>query len=181
MSEEKLAEMILYIAEKSQADPDFGALKLNKLLFTIDFYAYGIWGRSISGSTYWRQPYGPVPRELNRVRDELVYKKRARIKTVKRFGHDMDRIVPLDHPDKSMFGDDELTYVDEMIDALQGFNGTRLSNWTHELRPWLIAEDREEIPYFTAFTLEDRPISREALLWGENQLKELRGQGYVHS
>ena len=39
-SDEKLRELIVLISEWSQADPKFGAIKLNKLLFHADFSSF---------------------------------------------------------------------------------------------------------------------------------------------
>jgi len=38
--DEKLRELILYLADNSNGDESFGALNLNKHLFYADFYAY---------------------------------------------------------------------------------------------------------------------------------------------
>lgn len=61
-SEEKLRELILYIAYKSKADPRCGAVKLNKLLYYADFTAYRLLGRSITGAEYQHLQEGPAPR-----------------------------------------------------------------------------------------------------------------------
>ena len=67
----RLAELILYIAEKCERDPNFGATKLNKILAFADFSAYFETGRPITGAEYMRTPQGPVPRRLPPVRAEL--------------------------------------------------------------------------------------------------------------
>ena len=50
--DKKLKELVLYIAQKSEDDPSFGATKLNKILFAADFYFFGQTGRSITGASY---------------------------------------------------------------------------------------------------------------------------------
>ena len=37
MATDKFRELILYIAQESEGDPNFGATKLNKILFFCDF------------------------------------------------------------------------------------------------------------------------------------------------
>jgi len=39
IDERKFKELILYVADKCSDDPDFGAVKLNKILFYSDFYS----------------------------------------------------------------------------------------------------------------------------------------------
>src|SRR5687767_3702503 len=60
----KLAELILFIAHRSECDERFGAVKLNKLLFFSDFLAYGRLGSSITGQDYQKLQHGPAPRKL---------------------------------------------------------------------------------------------------------------------
>jgi len=45
---EKFRELILYIARKSEDDPKFGAVKLNKILFFSDFAAFRAFGKIVS-------------------------------------------------------------------------------------------------------------------------------------
>ncbi len=42
--ERKLKEFILYVADRCEADPTFGAVKLNKILFYADFLAFASTG-----------------------------------------------------------------------------------------------------------------------------------------
>ena len=48
----KLRELVLYIAVLSEGDPAFGKVKLNKLLFFADFTAYLSFGKPITGHEY---------------------------------------------------------------------------------------------------------------------------------
>ena len=47
--ERKLKELILYVADRCEADPTFGAIKLNKTLFYADFLAFASTGKPITG------------------------------------------------------------------------------------------------------------------------------------
>lgn len=54
----RLAELILYIAEKCERDPNFGATKLNKILTFADFSAYlRDWS-----ADHWRGVHAPLAR-----------------------------------------------------------------------------------------------------------------------
>ena len=68
----KLAELILFISERSEGDPRFGAAKLVKLLFYSDFQAFRMWKHSITGQEYSMTENGPTPRRLENVRKVLV-------------------------------------------------------------------------------------------------------------
>jgi hypothetical protein len=72
--DEKIRELILLIAEWCQADPKFGAIKLNKLLFHADFSAFLTHGDPITGQEYFKLPQGPTPRRLKLVTEAMIKK-----------------------------------------------------------------------------------------------------------
>jgi len=174
---ERLGDLILYVAEKCKDDSSFGATKLNKLLFMIDFIAYGAWGKSISGSTYIRLPNGPAPRELLSVQGELIGRAKARLEERPYFGYVQKRIVPIESYTEGSFSSEELELINQVIETCEPMNATQLSDWSHTLTPWLLARDREEIPYYTVFTLRHVPAGNEGIKWGLSRLKELRAEG----
>lgn len=177
MTNKKLKELILYLVNESKDDNLFGATKLNKLLFDIDFQAYALFGASITGEKYVRRPFGPVPYRLPVARDELVSEGRLKIEVREHFRRKQYIMTALENPDLSIFSKDGLDLVDEILHENKAVNGSELSSWTHTLRPWLDAEDGEEIPYYTVFILKDVPVSHSDLEWGQNRLTELRAVG----
>ena len=60
----KFRELVLYIAEQSEGDPRFGAVKLNKILYYSDFEAFRVLGESITGATYRKLSEGPAPLQM---------------------------------------------------------------------------------------------------------------------
>src|SRR5688572_25053103 len=71
-STEKFKELILYVAQKSETDPNFGAIKLNKILFYADFRAFQERGESITGQTYFKLPFGPAPKAMKPVLTQML-------------------------------------------------------------------------------------------------------------
>lgn len=173
MKNKKLKEMVLYVADKSKDDPYFGATKLNKILFAADFYAYGIWGKSITGAKYIHRGKGPAPFEIPIVLDKLIAESRAKVEDVNFHGYFQKRVVPLCGSDTSSFSEEELKFVDSIIDQLRKYNATELSEWTHRLIPWLLTEQDEVIPYFTIFVLRHVPVNKSGILWAEKELYRL--------
>ena len=55
-NEQKFKELVIYIAGRCESDPYFGAVKLNKLLFFSDFFAYAKLGNPITGAEYMKLP-----------------------------------------------------------------------------------------------------------------------------
>jgi hypothetical protein len=77
--EARFRELVLYISEQCAQQLNFGAVKLNKLLFYSDFLAYALLGRPITGLEYQRYNNGPVPREMQRIRQGMQERGEIRI------------------------------------------------------------------------------------------------------
>jgi leucyl-tRNA synthetase len=57
----------------------------------------------------------------------------------KYFGYPQKRIVPIGKgkgANLSIFTDDEISFVDEVIESFRKYNASQLSEWTHKLFPW---------------------------------------------
>ena len=76
----KLKELILYIVGKSQDDNSFDALKLCLILYLIDFEAYALWGKSVTGAKYIKSPHGPEPKGMSTIIGELVKEGKLKLK-----------------------------------------------------------------------------------------------------
>ena len=90
---DKFKELIVYIAERCQDDPTFGAVKLNKILYYADFAAYRIEGQPITGATYRKLSEGPAPKEMISARDELIESGRLRMEHRPYFTRIQKRLV----------------------------------------------------------------------------------------
>lgn len=148
----KLRELILYIVQRSQDDPNMGATKLNKVLFRSDFGSYLHLGEAITWHPYFKLANGPAPRHLIDIRRGMVADGLVRIAKVD-VGADkpMDRWEALRPPDLSSFTREQLAFVDGVIEAMSDQTGTRAAEDTHLMVGWRLASMREDIPYETAF------------------------------
>lgn len=149
--EEKLRELIVYVAEKSTEDRWFGAVKLNKLLYYADFAAFRRLGTPITGADYRKLPEGPAPRQLLRARDSLIADGSIDIESRPVLGYVQQRVVPLRHARGELFTPDELAIADEVVAALQSFTGRQVSEMSHDEPGWKSVGDYETIPYTTAW------------------------------
>ncbi len=167
-AERKLAELILYVSAKCAGDPNFGAVKLNKILFQADFFAYAEIGHPMTGVEYAKHEFGPAPRVLVEVREALERNGDIAIQRALRFlpkhwtvEKPMVRVIPLRDPDLSRFTPDEIALVDQVIEDNHGLSGSDLSEWTHTLPGWVAAEMFETIPYETVFLSNEPPTAWE--------------------
>jgi len=173
--EDKFKELVLYIAERCMEDPTFGATKLNKILYFADFYAYGESGVPITGATYMKLPRGPAPRELVSVREELSNAGDICIREAKYHGYPQERIIPIREANLDSFMAKEIALVDDIIQKLWEINAADISNYTHRLAGWRIAEDGDDIPYESVF-LSDEGLTEDDI----SRAKELANRfGWV--
>lgn len=157
--DQKLAELILYISEKSEGDERFGATKLNKLLFFADFSAYWQLGRAITNQRYFRLREGPGPRRLVPVRKALEEQGDLAISERLYYGLTVKRTVALRDPDLSIFQANEIAIVNDVIRYFWEMNAREISDYSHRFIGWKIAGDQEDIPYESAF-IGNRPLTK---------------------
>jgi len=158
----KLQELIVYIAHQSRDDPMFGAVKLNKILYYADFYAYRTLGEPISGAEYQRLPEGPAPRSLLTARHDLLADGAIEIEHRQAFNHVQQRVVPKRAARPGVLSEREMALVDEVITALRFMNARQVSDMSHEELGWRLVGDYETIPYPTAF-LSAEPLTQDQI------------------
>ncbi len=158
---DKLAELILYIADRHETDELFGSVRLAKTLFYADFLFYAKHGRSITDARYVRMQNGPVPDSLLNTRDRLERKGDLVIKERFVRGYKQKRPIAIREPDLSAFTAEEIAMVDYVLGKLEGQTATAVSELSHRFEAWQLAEDGEEIPYQTVFISERQPSAED--------------------
>lgn len=157
LGHEKLRELTLYIADASMGDPLFGKVKLQKILFNADFAHFKRTGAPITGEEYRKKPYGPMATALTGVLQqgeidgELVIRREGG-------AYGLERVIPLREANLELFTAEEIAQVDRTISAARGMNGTEMSNLSHRFLGWQIADEKEPIPYESAY-LFVRPMT----------------------
>jgi hypothetical protein len=162
----KFTEAMLHVAARSSDDSTFGATKLNKILFYADFIHYAEYGQSITGATYRKLNYGPVPRQLPEVQAELLDAGDARIEENNRLGLRQKRLIPGRPADLSAFSDTEQAVLESVIEALAGKTAGAVSAMSHLEPGWRLASMFEDIPYQTVFLVEPT-LTDDDIAWGQ--------------
>lgn len=146
----KLEELILYISKASENDPHFGRIKLNKLLYFIDFEAYRRFGRPVTEAQYLKRPFGPVPELMVQILDEMKSKEEIIERQVPCYGYTRVQPVAISSPNMTLFSKHEIELVEEIIAKYREHNGAALSELSHDRR-WRIPSMDEKIPYGYVF------------------------------
>ncbi len=170
--EEKLGELILYVSQKSALDPKFGSIKLNKILYLADFLAFGGWGEPITGVEYQHLRMGPAPKRFLPIRDELRSRGDLQIQEVPlKNGNTQQRTVTIRQPKLEMFTGREIALIDNVIEALAGFDADGASELSHRFVGWKMTKINAPIPYGSIF-LSDEPLSEAEILRGRELARE---------
>lgn len=157
---DRLRELILYVCRLSEDDPSFGATKLNKLLFFIDFAAYKKFGESISRVEYVRLDNGPAPQVMQPLREEMVELGDMVIAERDYYGHTQKKPYALREPRLSDFTADQVVIIQDVVKRYADRSARDLSEKSHEFVGWKYARTGHPIPYSAAL-LEDREPTEE--------------------
>jgi hypothetical protein len=167
----KFKTLVHYICAQRSGDPSsLGAVKLNKILWLADFRAYYRLGDSITGARYVKRQFGPVPHQIMPVLNELQNEGAIEIKEVSHFGKPKKEYVvhygtSIDH-----FADEEKKIIDTTITFIcDGHTAASTSEASHD-HIWKAAEDGEEMPYYTVFSIPGK-ITEDELEWAKMQLE----------
>src|SRR5215213_4670692 len=163
-SRERLRQLILFVAERCQADSGFSMTKLVEILFRADFESFARYGRSITGACYRKLQYGPASQAALNVRDEM--KSRGEIALIEEgyTPHRRNRIVALKTADLHGFTGTDIALIDGVIELSYGRSYGRAATFAGELshershdRAWEAADYGELIPYEAALLPAESP------------------------
>jgi hypothetical protein len=158
-NEARYRELVLYICQKCATDPKFGATKLNKILYFSDFLAYAALGEPITGFEYQRLPNGPAPRRMLPMREEMERRRDLGFQlVVLKGGRTQRRAVNLRAPDLKVFTAEQIALVDRIIEELWDLDAEAVSELSHRMMGWRLADLNEVIPYETVF-ISSEPLT----------------------
>ncbi len=162
LDEAKFRELVIYIAQKSSDDPEFGPIKLNKVLYHADFIAYGQFGHPITSMEYVKLEHGPGPQGFVHLRNKMVEAGEIGIEKRPAGSKPPERVVALREPDLSSFTGPEVALIDRVIEVLRPYNAYEVSEVTHGYIGWRVAQKLgDPIPYGAVFFSPEAPTEYE--------------------
>lgn len=174
ITDPRTVELVLYVAEKLNNQPTYGATLLNKALYLIDNIAYLKLEHPISKLNYIKQDRGatPMPSQFLSLRDELI--KENYLKEVKAdfFGFVQKKYVPLRQANVNVFEKEEIVLIDQVLEMLATHNASTVSNLSHKHVSWQVSENMEELPFYS-FLLTSRPPNELDLKWAQEEIRKL--------
>jgi len=167
----RLKEMIVYVASKCQEDPGFGAVKLNKILFQADFRSYRLRGRPVTGAAYFRLKYGPAPRAMVPVMQELHSDDAVRTQRRIVGGREQRRPIALRPAKLHFFSGEDIAIIDDIISEMWGRSAIDVSAESHGIQ-WQTRTNSDPIPYEAAY-LSDDPVTADDRQRASELIREL--------
>lgn len=162
-SEDKLRELVLYVADLMKTKDSFGATLLNKVLYYADFIHYQETGSPITGAEYMHLKNGPVPRRMLPVLESLKNEHAIRIDERSVGGFTQKRVVALRAPNPDIFSDAELAQVRAVVKLIARHTAKSISDLTHTAVGWQATRDKETIPYVSAW-LKREPLNEDDII-----------------
>ena len=143
-----------------------GATKLNKALWYTDVVAYQNKGHSVTGETYIKRQYGPVPKTILRTLDELVAEGKINIEQPKH-QFELQKHISLKTPLTPDLLAEDIDLAIRVSDVLLPKTASEISELTHD-DIWQIAENGEEIPLCATLATEVGEYTDEAFRWANH-------------
>lgn len=169
IADERLYELILLLAMFSEGDENFGAVKLNKLLFFCDFLAYLRLGKSITRQTYFKLEHGPAPKRLLHVMAQMENALDIVVRKRDFFGHAQSKPIAMRPPEMKHFDQSVRELVQEVVSKFWKWNGKEISELSHDyiashrFLGWRLAEMRETIPYSVSLLDRGKLTEKESM------------------
>lgn len=148
---EKFKNALLYITQKIGGMPNVGQTVLYKILYFCDFDYYEKYEEQLIGATYFKNEFGPTPREFAKIVKEMIDNNELVEIPSKYFSKNQKKYLPKKNPDLSVFSGRELQHIDEEIARLGHKTAKELSDFSHQDIPWISTEIGKNIPYEAVF------------------------------
>jgi hypothetical protein len=170
---DRLKDLIHYVIWAAGARPNFGAVKLYKVLWFSDARSFILHGRSITGAPYVREKYGPIPRDGMKLRTQLAdagYIRQWQNRASGNLGWHFRSLVP---PTISWLREDEKAQVNYWIKHIsENHTAESISDETHDYG-WSIAKMGERLPFHSILAERVRDPNSDELKWAKERAKGL--------
>ncbi|MBK9636713.1 MAG: DUF4065 domain-containing protein [Bacteroidetes bacterium] len=154
----KFKNVVLYILERCAGKPNVGETVLYKLLYFSDFNYYELYEEQLTGASYRKLPYGPVPQKIDTIIQQMIAKGQLQRVKSEYQGYAQTRYLPLEKADLTALRASETEVIDRVVEQMSDWSAAAISNYSHKDMPWLASKDGEEINYELAF-YRDAPFS----------------------
>ncbi len=154
----KFKNVILYILEHCAGKPNVGETVLYKLLYFADFNYYELYEEQLTGATYCKLPYGPVPQNFDQIVNQMTGQQQLQKVKTNYHGYPQTRYLPLEKANLTELKASEKEVIDRVIEQMSDWSAAAISAYSHKDLPWLASKEGESINYELVFYRE-KPFS----------------------
>lgn len=169
--QDRLRQIILYVAKANLHTERFGLIKLNKIIWKADFRAFAARGVPVTGRAYKRQKFGPVATDMLPVHRDMLRDGSICVERVD-FGDGVveHRTIAQYEPNLGNFSPEDIGFVDASIQHYRYMTGMESSDDSHGVA-WTTRFNGDDMPYESSL-LSDRPIGLSQMLRLEERMLE---------
>lgn len=129
-----------------------------------------IGGHPITGETYIKRQFGPVPKHVLSAVDQLIEEKKIARGKVDHFGFMKTEYISISEPDISLLSGDDVERLNEAFTHVcLNHTASSISEETHG-EIWAMAKIGEEIPYQTVLVQSLQEIDEHDVIWALEEL-----------
>ena len=155
---DKFKNILLYILSQCAGKPNVGETVLYKLLYFSDFNYYELYEDHLTGATYRKLPYGPVPHKIDSIINQMIDEGQLQRVKTDYHGFPQTRYLPLVKTDLTQMKASEKEMIDRVIEQMSDWSATSISNYSHKDMPWMASKEGEVVNYELVF-YRDSPYS----------------------
>ncbi|MCW2117947.1 type II toxin-antitoxin system antitoxin SocA domain-containing protein [Flavobacterium sp. 7A] len=150
----KMKNILLYILEHCAGKPNVGETVLYKLLYFSDFNYYELYEEQMTGATYRKLPFGPIPQNLDSILSDMIENNQIQLLKMEYHGYPQTRYIPMQKADLTLLMASEKEVIDRVVEQMSDWSATAISNYAYKDMPWLFSKEGEDINYELAFYRE---------------------------
>ena len=163
-NKDKYKSLVHYICHRADEEK-LGSTKLNKILWFSEATNYLSTGKSITGETFKKDQFGPVPFHILPVINELENSGSITYKDTDYYGYQKKTYHCMAEPELISLSEDEKNIVDNITDVIcEEHTATSISELSHN-SIWEIAEQGEEIPLYATLVANIEKPNEKAINW----------------
>ncbi|MEI6139966.1 MAG: type II toxin-antitoxin system antitoxin SocA domain-containing protein [Mariniphaga sp.] len=151
----KLKNVLLYLIGRCAGKPNVGETVLYKLLYFCDFNYYELYEEHLTGATYRKLPFGPVPNKIDSLLGQMMENGQIQRVKTEYYGKTQSRYIPLVKADLTQLKASEKEVIDRVFEQMSDWTATTISDYSHKDLPWEVADDGKAISYELVFYREN--------------------------
>lgn len=155
LNTKKFINVLLYLLERCAGKPNVGETLIYKMLYFADFNYYERYEEHLTGASYFKLQYGPVPQNIHAIINKMIEEDKS-LQRIKTDYHNFKqtRYIPLEKANLLDLKASEKDVLDKVIDQFSDWSASAISDYSHKDLPWLVSTYGEEIDYELALYRE---------------------------